>query len=54
MSLNQKTNTKIITEAELLGVYDTSSLILQTKLFLGAQGYKVEKCIFTKIIKSLS
>ena len=54
MSLNQKTNTKIITEAELLGVYDTSSLILQTKLFLGSQGYKVEKCIFTKIIKSLS
>ena len=42
---NQKLNTKSSTEAELVGADDASSLIVWTKLFLEAQGYKVEENI---------
>ena len=42
VSRKQKLNTKIITEADLVGVDDASSLILCTKLFLESQGYKVD------------
>jgi archaellin len=43
MSTRQKLNTRSSTEAELVGVNDAMSLILWTKHFLEAQGYKVEK-----------
>ena len=43
MSLKQKLNTKISTEAELVGANDASSIILCTKLFLEARVNKVEQ-----------
>jgi hypothetical protein len=43
MSRKQKLNTRSSTEAELVGVDDAVNMILWTKLFLGAQGYNVEK-----------
>ena len=48
LSWKQKLNMKSSTEAELLGVDDVSSLIICTKLFLGAQGYKVKKNLISK------
>jgi hypothetical protein len=42
MSRKQKLNTRSSTKAELVGVDDGVNLILWTKLFLEAQGYKVE------------
>jgi hypothetical protein len=43
MSTRQKLNTRSSTEAELVGVNDAMSIILWTRHFLEAQGYKVEK-----------
>ena len=43
VSQKQKLNTKIGTESKLVGADDASSLILWTKIFLEAQGFKVEK-----------
>jgi hypothetical protein len=43
VSRKQKLNMKSSTEAELVGVDDTSVMILWIKLFLEAQGYKIEK-----------
>jgi hypothetical protein len=40
LSVRQKLNTKSSTEAELVGVDDTMSLIIWTKNFLEAQGYQ--------------
>ena len=45
VSRKQKLNTKIITESELVVTNDASSLILRTKFFLEAHGYKVEQNI---------
>ena len=42
MSQKQKLNTCSCTEAELVGVDDVVKLILWTKLFLEAQGCKIE------------
>ena len=41
-------------KAEFVGANDASSLILWTKLFMEAQGYKAEQKIYIKIIKALS
>ena len=45
VSRKQKMNTRSSTEAELIGADDSSIMILWTKLFIEAQGYKVEKNI---------
>ena len=45
-------NTKISTEAKLVGVNDRSSIILWTNIFLGAQRYKVEQNILYQDNKS--
>jgi hypothetical protein len=42
-SMHQKLNTKISTEAELVGVDDVMPLILWTRYFLDAQGYDVKE-----------
>ena len=43
MSREQTLNTKISTEAELVGADDASSIILRTNIFLEAQGYKIKQ-----------
>ena len=48
MSRKQKLNTCSSTEGELVGVDDTATMILWTKLFLEAQGYQVKKNILLK------
>ena len=45
----QKLNMCSITEAELVGADDVATMILWTKLFLGDQGYHVEKVFSTNI-----
>ena len=45
VSRKQKMNTRSSTKAELIGADDSSIMILWTKLFIEAQGYKVEKNI---------
>ena len=53
MLRKQKLNTKTIIEADLVGAYDVSSKIIWAKLFMEAQGYKLEKNIlyqYDKII----
>ena len=52
ISRKQKLNTRSSTEAELVGVDDVSVMILWTKLFLEAQGYKIEKNILYQDNKS--
>ena len=52
LSAKQKLNTKSSTEAELVGVDDTSVLIMWTVLFLHEQGYDVEKNILYQDKKS--
>ena len=47
-------NTKISTEAKLVGADDVSRLILWTNIFLEAQVYKVDQFLNIKIIKVLS
>jgi hypothetical protein len=42
ISRKQKINTRSSTEAELVGVNDAMCLIIWTRLFLEAQGYKVK------------
>ena len=49
---HKKLNTKISTEAELVGENEVSSLILRNKLFLDAQVYKVKKNILYQDNKS--
>ena len=41
MSRRQKLNTRSSTEAELVGVNDAMGIVLWTRLFLEAQGYKI-------------
>ena len=50
----QKLNIKSITQADLVGVDDLSSLILWTKLFMEAQGYKAKQKVYINITKVLS
>jgi hypothetical protein len=52
MSKKQKLNTRSSTEAELVGVDDAMTLILWTKLFLQAQGYRIDKNILYQDNKS--
>ena len=52
MSRKQKLNTRSSTEAELVGADDASQMILWTKLFLEAQGYKVLENILYQDDKS--
>jgi len=48
----QKLNTRSSTEAELVGVDDVIAKILWTKLFIGEQGYEIEKNILFQDNKS--
>ena len=48
MSREQTLNTKISTEAELVGADDASSIILRTNIFQEAQGYKIKKQITSR------
>jgi hypothetical protein len=52
ISRKQKLNTRSSTEAELVGTDDVSIMILWTKLFMEAQGYKIEKNILYQDNKS--
>jgi hypothetical protein len=52
VSRKQKLNTKSSTEAKLVGIDDVSVMILWTKLFLEAQGYKIKKNILYQDNKS--
>ena len=52
MSRKQKLNTKSSTTAELVGTDDLSTMILWTKLFMEAQGYKIKKNILYQDNKS--
>ena len=54
MLQKQKLNMKSITQADLVGVDDVSSIILWTNIFMEAQGYKVKQKVYTNIIKVLS
>ena len=51
-SMKQKLNTRSSTEAEIVGVDDMASKIFWTKLFIEAQGYKIEKNIIYQDNKS--
>ena len=51
-SIKQKLNTRSSTEAELVGSDDMSIMILWTKLFMEALGYKIEKNILYQDNKS--
>ena len=48
----KKLNTKSSTDAELVGANDMCVMILWTKLFMEAQGYKVKKNILYQDNKS--
>ena len=52
MSRKQKLNTRSSTEAELVGVDDAVNMILWTKLFLEAQGYKISTNVLYQDNKS--
>jgi hypothetical protein len=52
ISKKQKLNTRSSTEAELVAVDDAMTLILWTKLFLQAQGYRIDKNILYQDNKS--
>jgi hypothetical protein len=52
MSRKQKLNTRSSTEAELVGVDDAMTMILWTKLFLEAQGYRIDKNVLYQDNKS--
>ena len=52
MSRKQKLNTRSSTEAELVGVDDTMTMILWTKLFMEHQGCPVDKNILYQDNKS--
>jgi hypothetical protein len=52
MSRKQKLNTRSSTEAELVATDDAMNLVLWTKLFLEAQGYKVDKTVVYQDNKS--
>ena len=52
ISRKQKLNTKSSTEAELVAVDDVSIMILWTKLFMEAQGYRINKNILYQDNKS--
>ena len=52
LSQKQKLNTRNSTEAEILGVDDSSILILLTKLFLEALGYIIKNNIVYQNNKS--
>jgi hypothetical protein len=52
MSRKQKLNTRSSTEAELVGADDSSTLILWTRLFLEAQGIKIDENVLYQDNKS--
>ena len=52
MSRKQKLNTRSSTEAELVGADDAVNMILWTKLFLEAQGYRIKQNILYQDNKS--
>jgi Reverse transcriptase (RNA-dependent DNA polymerase) len=52
LSRKQKLNTRSSTEAELVGADDAMTMVLWTKLFLEAQGYKVQKNVLYQDNKS--
>jgi hypothetical protein len=52
ISRKQKLNTRSSTESELVGVDDASTAILWTKLFMEAQGYKIDQNIIYQDNKS--
>jgi hypothetical protein len=52
ISRKQKLNTKSSTEAELVGADDAATMILWTKFFMEAQGYKIDKNILYQDNKS--
>ena len=51
-SRKQKLNTWSSTEAELVGANDMATMIMWTKLFMEAQGYKIKKNILYQDNKS--
>ena len=51
-SRKQKLNTRSSTESELVGADDMATMILWTKLFMEAQGYKIKKNILYQDNKS--
>jgi hypothetical protein len=52
ISKKQKLNTRSSTEAELVAVDDAMTLILWTRLFLQAQGYRIDKNVLMQDNKS--
>ena len=52
ISSNQKLNTRSSTEAELVSTNDVSIMILWTKLFMKAQGFKIDSNILYQDNKS--
>ena len=52
ISRKQKLNTRSSTESELVGTNDISTMILWTRLFMEAQGYKIKKNILYQDNKS--
>ena len=52
-STNQKVNSRSSTEAELIVMDDVIAKVLWTKLFLEAQGYKINKILFFAKTKAL-
>jgi len=52
ISRKQKLNTRSSTEAELVGTDDVSVLVLWTRLFMEAQGYKIDQNILYQDNKS--
>ena len=52
ISRKQKLNTKSSTESELVGVDNILVMIIWTKLFLEAQGYKINKIVLYQDSKS--
>ena len=52
LTRKQKLNSRSSTEAELIGVDDTMTMVLWTKLFMEKQGYPIEKNIIYQDNKS--
>ena len=52
LSRKQKLNTRSSTDSEVVGFDDAATMILWTKLFMEAQGYKIERNIVYQDNKS--
>ena len=52
LSRKQKLNTRSSTEAELVGADDAATMILWTKHFMEAQGYKIDRNVIYQDNKS--